>query len=71
MNNASLQMNSNHSRKKPTETEQSLRTLVIPHSDPNTSLDLSDVSILSVGLRRYSNHTNEMLSDDDDDNEIV
>lgn len=72
MNNASLQMNSNHIRKKPTtDTEQSLRTLVIPHSDPNTSIDLSDVSILSVGLRRYPNHTNEMLTDDEDDNEVV
>lgn len=72
MNNASLQMNSNHTRKKATtDTEQSLRTLVIPHLDQNTALDLADVSILSVGLRRYPHHTNEMLTDDEDDNEVV
>jgi len=65
MNNASLHMKSNNNRKIP--TDQSL----IHNTNQDTSLDLTDVSILSVGLTRYHNHTHGMLTDDDEDNEIV
>ena len=53
-------------------TDQSLRTSLIRNTDQNTSLDLTDVSILSVGLRRYhQHHDHGMLTDDDEDNEVV
>ncbi|CAF4830277.1 unnamed protein product, partial [Rotaria sp. Silwood1] len=52
-------------------TDQSLRTSLIRNTDHDISLDLTDVSILSVGLKRYQNHNHEMLTDDDEDNEVI
>jgi len=72
MNNGSLPIKGNNSR--PTTTsipDQSLRTSLIRNTDQDTSLDLTDVSILSVGLTRYQHHDHGMLTDDDDDNEVV
>jgi hypothetical protein len=72
MNNGSLHMKSNNLRPLTTSiTDQSLRTSLIHNTDQDTSLDLTDVSILSVGLARYQNHDHGMLTDDDDDNEVV
>jgi hypothetical protein len=59
MNNDFLHMKSNIHRKITTlTTDQSL----IHNINQNTSLDLTDISILSVGL----NHTHGMLTDDDE-----
>jgi hypothetical protein len=68
MNNGSLLMKNNNTRKKTTSgTNQSLRTSL----NQDTSLDLTDVSILSVGLTHYQHHDHGMLTDDDEDNEVV
>ncbi len=68
-------MKGNNSRTTTTTTtsgtDQSLRTSLIHNTDQDTSLDLTDVSILSVGLTRYQHHDHGMLTDDDEDNEIV
>jgi hypothetical protein len=74
MNNGSLHMKGNNSRTTTTTsslTDQSLRTSLLRNTDQDTSLDLTDVSILSVGLTRYQHHDHGMLTDDDDDNEVV
>ena len=72
MNNGSCHMKGNYSRTTTTSIpDQSLRTSLIRNTDHDTSLDLTDVSILSVGLKRFQNHNHEMLTDDDDDNEVV
>jgi len=72
MNNDSLHIKSNNSRTTTKSgTDQSLHTSLIHNIDQNTSLDLTDVSILSVGVTHYQNHNHEMLTDDDEDNEIV
>jgi hypothetical protein len=74
MNNGFLHIKSNNSRITTTKlgTDQSLRTSLIHNTDQNTSIDLTDVSILSVGLTRYQHRYNHgMLTDDDEDNEVV
>ncbi|CAF4721706.1 unnamed protein product, partial [Rotaria magnacalcarata] len=72
MNNGSCRMKGNYSRTTTASIPgQSLRTSLIRNTDHDTSLDLTDVSILSVGLKRFQNHNHEMLTDDDDDNEVV
>jgi hypothetical protein len=74
MNNGSLHIKNNNSRTTTTTTpgtDQSLRTSLTHNIDQNTSLDLTDVSILSVDLTHYQNHNHEMLTDDDEDNEVV
>jgi hypothetical protein len=37
----------------------------------NTKQDSSDVSIISVGLTRYPHHNLRMLTDDEEDIEVV
>jgi hypothetical protein len=73
MNNGSLHMKSNNTRLTTTSiTDQSLRTsLIHNNTEQDTSIDLTDVSILSVGLTRYQNHDHGMLTDDDEDDEVV
>jgi hypothetical protein len=68
MNNGSLHIKSNNSR---TTTKSGTDQSLIHNIDQNTSLDLTDVSILSVGVTHYQNHNHEMLTDDDEDNEVV
>ena len=69
MNNDCLHMKSKNSRIR--TTDQSLHTSLIHNTNQNSSLDLTDVSILSVDLRRYQHHDHGMLTDDDEDNEMV
>lgn len=74
MNNGSLRMKSNNSRTTTTTTlvtDKSLRKSLIRNTNQDTSINLTDVSILSVGLKRNQNLNHEMLTDDDEDNEIV
>lgn len=67
MNNGSMPLKGNQSQiPPPTTTSSSIR-----HADQDTSLDLTDVSILSVGLRHYQQHDPSMMTDDDDDQEVV
>ena len=61
-----MPLKGNQSQIPPTTTSSSIR-----HADQDTSLDLTDVSILSVGLRHYRQHDPSMLTDDDDDQEVV
>ena len=51
--------------------DQLIQASLIQNTDRDTSLDLTDVSILSVGLAHYRNSHHEMLTDDDEDNECV
>ena len=70
MNNGSLHMKNNNTRiRTKSGTDQSLRTTLIHNINQNNSLDLTDVSILSVGLTHYQHHNYGMLTDDDEDNE--
>lgn len=74
MNNGYLRMKSNNSRTTTTTTlvtDKSLRKSLIRNTNQDTSINLTDVSILSVGLKRNQNLNHEMLTDDDEDNEIV
>ncbi|UJR22944.1 hypothetical protein I4U23_025971 [Adineta vaga] len=78
MNNGSLPLKGNNSRTTTTTTtsitDQSLRTSLLRTTNQDIPLDLTDVSILSVGLSRYQHHDHGMLTDDeddDDDNEVV
>ena len=54
-------------------SDQPLRSSLLRGTDQDASLDLTDVSILSVGLTRYQHHDHGMLTDGDDDenDEIV
>lgn len=74
MNNGYLRMKSNNSRTTTTTTlvtDKSLRKSLIRNTNQDTSINLTDVSILSVGLKRNQNLNHEMLTDDDEDNEVV
>ncbi|CAF1355808.1 unnamed protein product [Adineta ricciae] len=71
MNNGSLPIKGNNSRTTTSITDPSLRASLIRTSNQDTPLDLTDVSILSVGLTRFQHHDHGMLTDDDDDNEII
>jgi hypothetical protein len=72
MNNGFLHMKTNNTRITTTsETDQSIRTSLIHNTNQDTSLDLTDVSIVSVGLTHYQHHDHGMLTDDDEDNEVV
>ena len=71
MNNGSLPIKGNNSRTTTSITDPSLRASLIRTSNQETPRDLTDVSILSVGLTRFQHHDHGMLTDDDDDNEIV
>jgi hypothetical protein len=48
-------------------TDQTLKS----NSKQDPSIDLTDVSIISVGLTRYPHHTHRMLTDDEEDIEVV
>jgi hypothetical protein len=48
-------------------TEQSLKHT----TKPDTPIDLTDVSIISVGLTRYQQYNHRMLTDDEEDIEVV
>jgi hypothetical protein len=48
-------------------TEQTLKH----NSKQDPSIDLTDVSIISVGLTRYPYHNHRMLTDDEEDIEVV
>jgi hypothetical protein len=52
-------------------TDQPTRNTAVRPNEPDGSLDLTEVSILSVGLRRYPPQPDGMLTDDDDDHEAV
>jgi hypothetical protein len=41
------------------------------NSKQDPSIDLTDVSIISVGLTRYPHHNHRMLTDDEEDIEVV
>jgi hypothetical protein len=40
-------------------------------SKQDTPIDLTDVSIISVGLTRYPHNNHRMLTDDEEDIEVV
>ena len=72
MSNGSLHMKGSNFRTPTTSiNDQLIQASLIQNTDRDTSLDLTDVSILSVGLARYRNSNHEMLTDDDEDNECV
>lgn len=47
-------------------TDQTLK----PNSKQDLTTDLTDVSIISVGLTRYPHHNHRMLTDDEEDIEV-
>ena len=51
-----------NSSRNPPITDQTLKTT----TKQDTSIDLTDVSIISVGLSRYPQYNHRMLTDDED-----
>jgi hypothetical protein len=58
---------------KSTSRTSSTTDQTIKHnSKQDSSIDLTDVSIISVGLTRYSHHNHRMLTDDEEEDiEVV
>lgn len=65
MNNGSLHMK--NSSRTTSITDQTLKQ----NSNKDSSIDLTDVSIISVGLTRYQQYNHRMLTDDEEDIEVV
>lgn len=56
---------------KNTSRISSITDQTIKHnSKQDSSIDLTDVSIISVGLTRYPHHNHRMLTDDEEDIEV-
>ena len=57
---------------KSTSRTSSVTDQTLKHnSKQDLSSDLADVSIISVGLTRYQHHNHRMLTDDEEDIEVV
>jgi hypothetical protein len=57
---------------KSTSRTSSITDQTLKHnSKQDSSIDLPDVSIISVGLTRYPHHNHRMLTDDEEDIEVV
>ena len=57
---------------KSTSRTSSITDQTLKHNlKQDLSSDLTDVSIISVGLARYPHHNHRMLTDDEEDIEVV
>lgn len=56
-----------NSNRNPTVADQTIKST----NKQDNSIDLADVSIISVGLSRYQQFNHRMLTDDEEDIEVV
>lgn len=57
---------------KSTSRTSSITDQTLKHnSKQDPTIDLTDVSIISVGLTRYPHHNHRMLTDDEEDIEVI